>query len=332
MKWFGRRQPLCPRSVVVPVYAVRGVAASTPACAPWWPRRTPGGRRWSSTTAPPTGPARSPTSGRAREPRIRVVHTANGGLGAARNVGAAARARRLPRLPRLRRRAAAHGADADLVGVARGLGLGLRHRVDAALGGRRADRAAVDAPAAPPAAGRRAGRTTTPRSSATSSRGTSCSGGPSGTRPGLTWPERVRYEDQPTTTRAFLDGHLRRARRGRLPLADPHRRHLDHPDQRGVGAGPGRPLGDQADDAGVRAWSTATPRSTAYFVDRVLRRRPVALLPAGPGCRRRVVAAAARRRARAVGPALAGAQRAAAGAPALPAGWSSRTAAPTPPR
>ena len=38
----------------------------------------------------------------------------------------------------------------------------------------------------------------------------------------LTWPEGVRYEDQPTTTRAFLaaDG-VRRAARRRLPLADP---------------------------------------------------------------------------------------------------------------
>ena len=64
---------------------------------------------------------------------------------------------------------------------------------------------------------------------------------------GLSWPERVRYEDQPTTTRAYLAGTFD-------VLDEPvyHWRirsdgSLDHPAAR-LSARPRRPLGDQADD------------------------------------------------------------------------------------
>ena len=168
-----------------------------------------------------------------------------------------ARARRLPRLPRLRRRAAAHGVRRP-GGRARRLGLRLRHRLDRALGGRPAWSSRRGCGASTGPCGVRASRTG-PRCSATSSRGTRCSAGRGGTRAGLSWPEGVRYEDQPTTTRAFLDGQVRRARRGRLPLADP--RGLDHPDPGVVAAGPRRPLGDQADSRSPRCAPTGRPRS-----------------------------------------------------------------------
>ena len=56
------------------------------------PRQRPGqdtasSRSWSSTTARPTAPARSPRSTPPATPRVRVVHTDNRGLGAARNEG-----------------------------------------------------------------------------------------------------------------------------------------------------------------------------------------------------------------------------------------------------
>ena len=44
-------------------------------------------RPWSSTTARPTAPARSPTRGHAATAASASSHSVNGGLGAARNLG-----------------------------------------------------------------------------------------------------------------------------------------------------------------------------------------------------------------------------------------------------
>ena len=221
-----------------------------------------------------------------------------------------ARARRLPRLPRLRRRAAAHGVRRP-GGRARRLGLRLRDRLDRALGGRPAGRAAVDA--APPPAGAgcaRRGPARDPRRRLRLEQGV---------------PQVVVGRARAVVARgralrgpAHHDagvprGQVRRARRGRLPLADP--RGLDHPDPGLLAAGPRRPLGDQADVARLGA-RPRVGRGRGRLRRPGAGRRPVALLPAGARVHARVVAAAALRRARALGPTLARAQRPAAGPPA----------------
>jgi glycosyltransferase involved in cell wall biosynthesis len=87
VKWFGRRQPLVSPlvGVVVPVYAVE---EWLPAClASLVAQSHP---RWEAVVVDDGSTDRSgqvADEWAAREPRIRVVHTPNGGLGAARNVG-----------------------------------------------------------------------------------------------------------------------------------------------------------------------------------------------------------------------------------------------------
>ena len=103
-------------------------------------------------------------------------------------------------------------AYADLVGSLDRVGLRLRYRLRRALG------EATTWWSRPGCAGSTArcagrGSRSGPRSWATSSRGTRSGGGGSGTTPGSSWPEGVRYEDQPTTTRVVLARVVRRARR-----------------------------------------------------------------------------------------------------------------------
>ena len=160
----------------------------------------------------------------------------------------AARAGRLPRLPRLRRRPPAHGVRRPR-GRPRGVGLRLRDRLDRALGGGRPGRAAVDAPAPPTApwrADRRPARD--PRRRVRVEQGLAA--GVLGRRGARVAGGRALRG--PADDDAVVPARVvRRARRGRLPLADP--RGLDHPDPRLVGAGPRRPLGDQAAVARVGA-------------------------------------------------------------------------------
>lgn len=83
MKWFGPRQRLV--SVVVPVYDVE---QWLPECLASLLAQTH--RRWEAVVVDDGSPDRSGRIAEewaAREPRIRVVHTPNGGLGAARNEG-----------------------------------------------------------------------------------------------------------------------------------------------------------------------------------------------------------------------------------------------------
>lgn len=91
MKWFGRRQPLVSPlvgplvSVVVPVYLVE---EWLPECLASLVAQTH--TRWEAVVVDDGSPDRSGEIAEewaAREPRIRVVHTRNGGLGAARNEG-----------------------------------------------------------------------------------------------------------------------------------------------------------------------------------------------------------------------------------------------------
>jgi glycosyltransferase involved in cell wall biosynthesis len=83
VKWFGRRRPLV--SVVVPVYAVE---EWLPACLESLVAQSH--PRWEAVVVDDGTPDRSgeiADEWAARDSRIRVVHTHNGGLGAARNEG-----------------------------------------------------------------------------------------------------------------------------------------------------------------------------------------------------------------------------------------------------
>ena len=131
---------------------------------------------------------------------------------------------------------------------------------------------------------------------------------------GLEWPEGVRYEDQPTTTRAFLAGTF-----DVVPEVVYHWRIRQD----------GSSITQQrASTTDLRdRWRTKRmaldavqeyddPATSAYFVDRVHGRRPAPLLRRDPWRLRRVVAAVGRRHPRPVGRALAGAQRPPTRAPA----------------
>jgi glycosyltransferase involved in cell wall biosynthesis len=204
VKWFGRRQPLVSPlvSVVVPVYAVE---EWLPDCLDSLVAQTH--TRWEAVVVDDGTPDRAgevADEWAAREPRIRVVHTANGGLGAARNeglrhvrgdyVGFLDSDDVLP--PR---------ALAALVGSLEASGS------DFATGSvlRWEDGALTEPPwmrrlHRPPLTGARvhdhpeilgdvfAWNKLFRRSFWESA--------------GLSWPERIRYEDQPTTTRAYLAG------------------------------------------------------------------------------------------------------------------------------
>ena len=129
---------------------------------------------------------------------------------------------------------------------------------------------------------------------------------------GLSWPEGVRYEDQPTTTRAFLEG--------RFDVLDEvvYRWRIREGSITQTRASSLQDLGDRWETkrmslALVRDHGTAEVE--AVFVTGA-GRRPLALLPAGARVHARVVAAAAIRRARDLGPTLARAQRPAARPPA----------------
>ena len=259
-----------------------------------------------------------------RDARISVVHTVNGGLGAARNLGALqVRGDFLAfldsddALPPTRVRRPA--------GRPRRVGLRLRHRIHRALGGRaswssrRGCGACTD-----PCAVR--GSRTGPRSSATSSPGTRCGAARAWDAAGLSWPEGVRYEDQPTTTRAFLDGTFDvldevvyhwRIREGSITQTR---------------ASSVQDLSDRWETkrsslASVRAHGSAEVEEV--FVDRVLAGRPVALLPARARRLRGVVAACCARGCWSSGGSARSCTAGCRRCTGWPAGSSPRTGAPT---
>ena len=251
----------------------------------------------------------------ARDSRVRVVHTENQGLGAARNEG----------LRHVTGDLLAF-ADSDDV-VPPGSYATLLHQLtrtgsDFVTGsvarwesGRRArpGRAALDEAAAPAADGPRHRRPAgDPRrrvrveqavphrllalDRALVARGGALRG-PADHHAGL--PARPAVRDRP---------------RGRLPLADPLGRHLDHPAAL-LDAGPARPLGDQADLAAQRR-GVRRPEGHLGLPRPGARRRPAPLLRGDPGLRRRVVGAAPHRRPLHLGLPLAHPQRPAARRPA----------------
>ena len=244
--------------------------------------------------------------------------------------GTSAHQRRVRRVRRLRRRRRARGVRRHGP-VAGGVGLRLRHRVDRLVGADRPPRAAVDAPAAPPGSRRRPRQPSTRRSWATCSPGTSCSGATFWESAGLAWPEGIRYEDQPTTTRAYLAGRF-----DVLPEIVYHWRIRDDgtsiTQQRASVDRPRGPAGDQADGAGERRGLTGRRRGPAVLPGPGAGRRPAPLLPADPGLLRRVVGTCWSRACGscgATGPWCTADSRRCTGSPA---GWSSRVAARTPPR
>ena len=286
-------------------------------------------RSSSSTTARRTGRARSPTRTPPATTASRVLHVANGGLGSARNVGTE------------------HGSTGDFLGFldsddvlppgalatlarhAGRVGLRLRDRLDRPLGGRRPARAALDAPPAPRAHGR-SPPASTPRSSATCSRGTSCSARRSGASRGWSGPRACRYEDQPTTTRAYLAGTFDvvpdvvyhwRIRQDGTSITQ-QRASVDRPD---------RPLADQADGPRRRA-GVRRPRHVGVLRRPRAGRRPAPLLRRDPRRVRRVVAAAGRRRSATCGASVRWCTAASRRCTGSWAGWSSRTGGPTPSR
>ncbi len=130
---------------------------------------------------------------------------------------------------------------------------------------------------------------------------------------GLEWPEGRRYEDQPTTTRAYLAGTF-----DVVPDVVYHWRIRQDgtsiTQQRASLTDLTRPVADQADGARRRA-GVRRPRHVGVLRRPRARRRPAPLLRRDPRRVRRVVAAAGRRRPRPVGRAVARAQRPPAGAP-----------------
>ena len=166
--------------------------------------------------------------------------------------------------------------------------------------------------ARPAGCGSRTGR----RSSATSSPGTRSSPAPSGTSTGLSWPEGIRYEDQPTTTRAFMAGTFDVAAptsstTGASATTAP--RSPSSAPRSATSPTAGRPSGCRS----PRSRAGGDPAVSRMFVDRVLAGDLWRYFLEIPGASRRVVDVAARRGAGVLGRAVAGAQRAAARAPAL---------------
>ena len=222
----------------------------------------------------------------ARDPRVRVVHTENRGLGAARNEGLrhvtgdllafadsddvvppGAYATLLKQLTR-------SGSDFVTGSVARWEGR------------RGPGRAALDEAAAPAADGPRHRRPAgDPRrrvrvEQAVPHRLLARQPGWPGPRGSATRTSRP--PRWPTCARGGS-----RLPRGRLPLADPLRRHLDHPAAL-LDAGPARPLGDQADVAAQRR-GVRRPEGHLGLPRPGARGRPAPLLRGDPGLRRRVV-------------------------------------------
>ena len=204
--------------------------------------------------------------GAARQPHQRRAPV-NGGLGAARNLGVTARARRLPRLPRLRRRRSRPTAYADLVGALdeSGSDFATGSIVRWEAGGlveppwmRRLHRPAARRPGRGPARG--------PRRRVRVEQGVP----PLVLGRARAWPGRraCATRTSPTTTRAFLDGTLRRARRGRSTTGGSGRARSPRPGRRRCRTSP---------TAGRRS-GCRWPRCAAHgdaevervFVDRVL--------------------------------------------------------------
>ena len=147
---------------------------------------------------------------------------------------------------------------------------------------------------------------------------------------GLSWPERIRYEDQPTTTRAYLAGTFDV---------------LDEPVYHWRIRADGTSITQQRASVPdlVDRWETkrmtlasvvehGDPEVTSYVVDRVLAGDLLALLPADPRRERRVVAAAAGRGAARSGDSARWCTAGCRPCTGSAAGWSSRTGAPTRPR
>ena len=138
----------------------------------------------------------------------------------------------------------------------------------------------------------------------------------SGTPTGLSWPEGVRYEDQPTTTRAFLAAR----RFAVLPEVVYHWRIRTDgssiTQQRSSIAGPARPVGapSRCRCASVEAHGSA--EVTEVFRDRVLAGDLHRYFTEIPGCADEWWALLRDGRRGPVGRPLAGALRAAPGAPA----------------
>ena len=284
----------------------------------------------SSTTARPTAPARSPTS---------TPPATRGSGSCTPTTTASAR-------PATRGCGTSRGdllafADSDDVvppdGVRRAAAPAAAHRRRTSSPGRSPAGTATGSPSCRGCGGctgpaRRSRSRATRRSSATCSRGTSCSAATSGTGAGLAWPERVRYEDQPTTTRAYVGRPpLRRDPGRRLPLADPARRLLDHPAAL-LARRPARPVDDQADVAGDRRRASAPTKVREVFVDRVLAGDLHRYFVEIPGCSDEWWDLLVAGRPGVLGRPLAGALRAAAGAPAHRLAGARWTAARTPPR
>ena len=303
--------------------------SSPPASTPCSPRPGAAGRRSSSTTDRPTGAGEIAEEYAARGPADPGRARPNGGLGSARNVGLRHARPAIPRLPRLRRRAPPDGT----VGARRhpgGVRLRLRDRFDRCAGRTAAARATVDEPAAPPAADRSARSQTAPRSSATSSPGTRCSARSFWDAAGLAWPEGIRYEDQPTTTRAFLAGTF--------DVLDDVVYHWRIRDDGSSITQQRASVRDLVDRWETKRMSYAAVHSAGDAdVEVVLRRpgagrRPVALLPGDP---RRLATSGGRCSATACGSSGASGRWCTAGCrpcTGSAAGWSSRTGARTPRR
>ena len=334
---FGRRRGPAPTlGVVVPAY---DVADYLPACLDSILGQTarPSSTSWSSTTGRPTPRARSPSSTPPATRGSGSCTSTTAGLGAARNEGLRHVRRRLRRVRRLRRRRPADG-------VRRARRLPGADR----LGPRRPARSCAGRTAPSPSRRGCAGCTTRP--APTSSildhpellgdvfawnkvyRRSFWDGHGAGLARG--GPLRGPADDHPRLPRRRRD---RRPGRRRLPLADPARRHLDHPAAR-LAAGPRGPVGDQADGAGerrrVRRRRRDDPRAAMLrevFVDRVLAGDLHRYFTEIPGCDDAWWDLLRERDRRAVGRPLADPQRAAPRRTGSSAGWSSRTAARTRP-
>ena len=223
------------------------------------------------------------------------------------------------------------GAYAALLRPADPHRLGLRDRLGGALGGRdEPGRAAVDAAAAPPA-DRTSSSTTCRRSSATCSRGTSCSAPTSGATPGCPGPRgsatrTSRPPRWPTCAPGGSGSCPRSSTTGGSAPTAPRspssaRRSQDLRDRWETK----RMALRSVEEYGAAEGHRGVPRPGAG-------RRPAPLLRRDPGLRRRVVGAAPRPASSRSGAPARSPTAACCPSTGWSAGWSSRAVARTPPR